>query len=55
MVVTNDGNLHFLQYFIERFGYEEGKCDEPSPYSAHYEELNDNRYQHSHKIDELFV
>lgn len=43
MVVINDGNLHFLHYFLSRFGHHEGKLDQlpqQNPFSEiKYEDL----------------
>ncbi len=57
MVVVNDGNLHFLHYFLMRLGHFEGKNEMPksSRASIKYEDLKDADHEHHrHKINELF-
>ncbi len=58
MVVMNDGNLHFLHYFLMRIGHLEGKTHIPHESHIKYEDLEESHHHHfhrkRHKINELF-
>ena len=63
LVVMNDGNLHFLDYFVRMIGAQEGKCNRPSNNGllAKYKDLHESGDVHrhfatkTHKINELFT
>ena len=46
MVVVNDGNLHFLHYFLMRLGHFEGKNECPSASMIKYEDLAEGDHHH---------